>query len=164
VTQNQIVLNYGVTNTVSENTNYKNLIEDTTVATGIKPENVTSDSGYGNEENYVYLEEENLQAFVKNNTYDKEKSPAWLKKIFYRFCLPYPGLSGSAGGLRNLSLQNSLHGWQSQKLEYQSKSLRQKPENFSLRNSGKKFMFKDPSSPRQFLATSLIIAESVDFF
>lgn len=80
VTQNQVVLNYGVTNTVSENTNYKNLIEGTTIATGIKPENVISDSGYGNEENYAYLEEENLQAFVKYNTHDKEKSPAWLKK------------------------------------------------------------------------------------
>jgi hypothetical protein len=80
VTQNQVVLNYGVTNTVSENTNYKTLIDETSRITGVKPENAISDAGYGNEENYVLLENEGIRAFVKYNTYYKEKSPAWQKK------------------------------------------------------------------------------------
>lgn len=79
-TQNQVVLNYGVTNTVSENTNFKSLIEGTEKNIGLKPVSVIADSGYGNEENYTYLEEKKINPLVKYNTFNKEKSPAWLKK------------------------------------------------------------------------------------
>jgi transposase len=95
VTQSQVVLDYGVTNTVSENTNFKSLVEGTQANTGIKPENVIADSGYGNEENYTYLEEENIQALIKYNTFDKEKSQAWSKKRIRRNQFLYQAESDS---------------------------------------------------------------------
>src|SRR5690606_36398449 len=38
-----------------------------------KIENITADAGYGSEENYDYLEKEELTAYVKYNTFEKEQ-------------------------------------------------------------------------------------------
>lgn len=37
------------------------------------PEELTADAGYGSEENYDFLEEKNIETFVKYNTFDKEQ-------------------------------------------------------------------------------------------
>jgi hypothetical protein len=42
---------------------------------------VIADAGYGGEENYAYLEEEQVEALVKYNTYHKEKSKVWQQDI-----------------------------------------------------------------------------------
>lgn len=88
-TQNQIVTNYGVTNTVSENTNFKDLIQGAQENTGVEAETVIADSGYGNEENYEYLKEEGLTPLVSYNTYHKEKSKAWREKMIRRADFQY---------------------------------------------------------------------------
>ncbi|MEK5493622.1 hypothetical protein MKZ24_23300 [Paenibacillus sp. FSL R7-0297] len=41
---------------------------------GILPKTVIADAGYGSEENYAYLEREEIQAVVKYGSYHKEKS------------------------------------------------------------------------------------------
>jgi transposase len=41
---------------------------------GSVPEVVTADAGYGSEENYQYLEDEGIAAYVKYNTFDKDQS------------------------------------------------------------------------------------------
>ncbi len=38
------------------------------------PETVTADGGYGSEENYQYLEDNAVEAFVKYNYFDKQQS------------------------------------------------------------------------------------------
>ena len=47
----------------------------------VKPKNVIADSGYGSEENYAFCETEKMEAFIKYNTFEKEKKKAWLKEI-----------------------------------------------------------------------------------
>lgn len=39
------------------------------------------DAGYGGEENYAYLESEQLEAIVKYSTYHQEKSKKWQQDI-----------------------------------------------------------------------------------
>jgi hypothetical protein len=46
---------------------------------GILPRNVIADAGYGSEENYEYLEAEEVTAYVKYNTFHKEDSTKWKK-------------------------------------------------------------------------------------
>ncbi|MNY24166.1 hypothetical protein D3C86_1578650 [compost metagenome] len=40
-----------------------------------------ADAGYGSEENYAYLEKEEIQAVVKYGSYHKEKSKAWKANV-----------------------------------------------------------------------------------
>ena len=58
----------------------------------ILPEAITADAGYGSEENYAYLEEEKVDAFVKYNYFHKEqqqhkkrvdKEPFQSDKLYY---------------------------------------------------------------------------------
>ncbi|WP_143192027.1 transposase, partial [Paenibacillus helianthi] len=48
---------------------------------GKLPRAVIADAGYGSEENYAYLEKEEIQAVVKYGSYHKEKSKAWKENI-----------------------------------------------------------------------------------
>jgi hypothetical protein len=41
------------------------------------PKNVITDAGYGSEENYEFLESENITGYVKYNTFHKEASKKW---------------------------------------------------------------------------------------
>lgn len=79
-TENQIITNYGVTNTVSENTNFQELILGAQENTGVIADNVIADSNYGNEENYEYLKVTGIKPIVSYNTFHKEKSRAWREK------------------------------------------------------------------------------------
>lgn len=45
------------------------------------PRTVIADAGYGSEENYAYLEKEEIKAVVKYGSYHKEKSTAWRADI-----------------------------------------------------------------------------------
>lgn len=44
---------------------------------GQVPKNVIADAGYGSEENYEYLEDEEITGYVKYNTFHKEASKKW---------------------------------------------------------------------------------------
>ena len=46
-----------------------------------KPKSLISDSGYGSEENYTYCEEEEIEAFIKYNTFDMEQTTAWKNQV-----------------------------------------------------------------------------------
>jgi transposase len=45
------------------------------------PRTLIADAGYGSEENYAYLEKEEIQAVVKYGSYHKEKSKAWKENV-----------------------------------------------------------------------------------
>jgi transposase len=53
------------------------------------PEVVTTDAGYGSEENYEYLEKENINAYVKYSLFDKEQSKHFLKNNYKSDYFPY---------------------------------------------------------------------------
>lgn len=73
-TNNQYITQYSIhqattdTTTLCEHLNqYKDEYETT-------PQVVTADAGYGSEENYQYLEQNNIRAYVKHNQFDREQN------------------------------------------------------------------------------------------
>lgn len=83
-TQNQIIVHY----TIHQNpTDYKTLkphLENLELTFGRKVfkklKEITTDAGYGSEENYDYLEKKKLKAFVKYNTFEKEQDKNYQNK------------------------------------------------------------------------------------
>jgi transposase len=56
---------------------------------GRLPKNVIADSGYGSEENYAYLEQEQLGSYVKYNTFGKEQRARYKPNPFAADQLKY---------------------------------------------------------------------------
>ncbi|MED0895335.1 transposase, partial [Aneurinibacillus migulanus] len=46
-----------------------------------KPKALIGDSGYGSEENYVYCEKKEIEAYVKYSTFDKEQTKTWKNQV-----------------------------------------------------------------------------------
>jgi transposase len=89
-THNQFVVNYTVhQNTTDTNTLIEH-IEDYKECYHTTPITATADAGYGSEENYEYLSQYNITAYVKYNHFDGEqnqamqsKKPFLADKLFY---------------------------------------------------------------------------------
>lgn len=83
-TENQIIINYTLhqnpTDTKTLKPHLENLKETYGAEIFKKIENITADAGYGSEENYDYLEKEELTAYVKYNTFEKEQDKNYQKK------------------------------------------------------------------------------------
>ncbi len=56
---------------------------------GQQPKNVVADSAYGSEENYAYLEQAGIQAYVKYYTFHQETKPRRKPKPFAAEQMPY---------------------------------------------------------------------------
>jgi transposase len=56
---------------------------------GQLPERLIADAGYGSEENYAYLEEEEIEAYVKYNTFHQEQKKRNKKRRFLADQFPY---------------------------------------------------------------------------
>jgi transposase len=57
---------------------------------GESPKSITADAGYGSEQNYQYLEDNGIEAYVKHNQFDRlqhkttrEKHPFTAEKLYY---------------------------------------------------------------------------------
>ena len=61
-----------------------------------KPRALIADSGYGSEENYTFCEKEEIEAFIKYNTFDKEQTKSWTKQM---------------GRIENMSYDEDLDEW-----------------------------------------------------
>ncbi len=83
-TENQIIVNYTLhqnpTDTKTLKPHLENLKETYGEEIFKKIENITADASYGSEENYDYLEKEELTAYVKYNTFEKEQDKNYQKK------------------------------------------------------------------------------------
>jgi transposase len=71
------VLNYEVSDKVSDNINFIPIMEGVAENLGKMPKNANGDAAYGNEENWNFLEENGIKNFLKYGTYRKEKSKKW---------------------------------------------------------------------------------------
>jgi len=83
-TNNQYIVNYSLhpttadTTTLQEHTEiYKQQYQGT-------PEVITADAGYGSEQNYQYLSDNNIENYVKYNYFDKDQSSKPDKKNPFR--------------------------------------------------------------------------------
>lgn len=80
-TENQFIIGYSLHQRPTDTRCLKPHLKKVKAALGKLPGTVIADAGYGGEENYAYLESEELEALVKYSTYHKEKSKKWQMDI-----------------------------------------------------------------------------------
>jgi len=80
-TNNQIVLDYSLHQKPTDTTTLPKHVSGIQQHYGKHPENLIADAGYGSEENYEYLEQHDIQPYVKYNTFDKDQKGK-SKKVF----------------------------------------------------------------------------------
>jgi len=88
-TNNQFILNYSIH---QSSTDYNTLpvhVNQFAALYGIMPEVATADAGYGSEENYMFLEEHAIKAYVKDTYFDKDRSDKPYHDSFDSFNLYY---------------------------------------------------------------------------
>ena len=76
-TNDQFILNYSIHQTTTDTVVLKEHTEDFYKLYEQYPEKCTADAGYGSEENYEYLEDKGIEAFVKFNYFHKEQKKKW---------------------------------------------------------------------------------------
>jgi hypothetical protein len=79
-TNNQIITNYDIFANPTDTLTLPAHLESFKQLYGEAPETVTADSGYGSEQNYEYLEENNCTAYVKYNHFHREQKGNRIKK------------------------------------------------------------------------------------
>ncbi len=70
---NQYVVNYSIHQKPSDTTTLPSHMEEHKIMYGENPEVVVADAGYGSEENYTYLENNEVEAYIKYNNFDNEQ-------------------------------------------------------------------------------------------
>lgn len=89
-TSNQYIVNYSLHSNPNDTGTLKSHLEQHRQSYGSLPQTITADAGYGSEENYQYLEEASIEAYVKYSYFDKEQSTSdERKRPFSTDKLPY---------------------------------------------------------------------------
>jgi transposase len=81
-TENGFVVGYDIFQNPADTRTLKPHLKRQARRLGVKPKVVIADAGYGSEENYMYLENEQIEAVVKYSMYRKEQSKKYNKNIF----------------------------------------------------------------------------------
>jgi transposase len=76
-TQDQYILGYTLHQTTNDTATLAPHMESLKESLGQLPETLVADAGYGSEENYEYLENNQVEAFVKFNNFHKEQTKKW---------------------------------------------------------------------------------------
>ncbi len=79
-TENQVVLHYSLHQNPTDTKTLKAHLEGLKEQYQKLPKILTADAGYGSHENYDYLEQENIQAYVKYNYFDHEQKRTKRRK------------------------------------------------------------------------------------
>jgi hypothetical protein len=82
-TQNQFILNYSLHRRAGDTSCLQEHLEKFRKNMGEYPENLIADAGYGSEENYAYLENRGVAAFVKYQSFHYEQKRNYKKKKPY---------------------------------------------------------------------------------
>jgi transposase len=80
-TENQFIIGYSLHQRPTDTRCLIPHLEKVKSMLGKLPGTIIADAGYGGEENYTYLEQEQLEGIVKYSTYHREKTKAWQKDI-----------------------------------------------------------------------------------
>ena len=81
-TENQFVIGYSIHQRPGDTACLIPHLEQVRAQLGTLPKKIIADAGYGSEENYQYLEDENLENYVKFNLFHKEQKRSWRKQRF----------------------------------------------------------------------------------
>lgn len=88
-TNNQFVVNYTVEQTTTDTTTLPTHLAEHKRLYGEYPEVAIADSGYGSEENYEFMEDKKIEAFVKFNYFHKEQTKKFKADLFHKANLYY---------------------------------------------------------------------------
>lgn len=87
---NQYIVNYSIHQKPGDTTTLPSHIKEHESMYNQKPRVIVADAGYGSEENYTYLENNKIEAYIKYNTFDnerkktaKDKKPFTTEKLYY---------------------------------------------------------------------------------
>jgi len=81
-TQNQFILGYTLHQNPGDTTTLSEHIKELKKTLGKNPDNIVADAGYGSEENYQLLEDNDINAYVKYNYFHTEQSKKWVDNPF----------------------------------------------------------------------------------
>lgn len=88
-TENQFVVGFSLHQRTVDTTCLVPHLERVKEQVGRLPDNVIADAGYGSEENYVYLEQQGLESYIKYNTFHLEQKKRRRKNRFLASRFPY---------------------------------------------------------------------------
>jgi len=88
-TENQYILGYTIHQTTNDTNTLPAHMESLKESLGKMPDTLVADAGYGSEENYEYLENNDVEAFVKYQYFHKEQSKKWREDPYRTENLPY---------------------------------------------------------------------------
>lgn len=137
-TEDQFIVNYTLHQTPSDTATFTDHMNDTlSVLESIEaPEikRVCTDAGYGSEENYEYLEEKQIEAYVKYPGYYKQTKGAYKDDPFHPSNLHYNATDnyyvcpmGQHMSLQSISTQKTKTGYEQQVHIYQAKQCQDCP-------------------------------------
>lgn len=72
-TNNQFIASYSLHQKTNDTNTLKNHLSAHIKSLGVKPSSVTADAGYGSEENYQWLENKGITAYVKDRDFDRNQ-------------------------------------------------------------------------------------------
>jgi transposase len=78
--ENGFVISYEESQANADNVSFKDIVDGALENINKGIENIHADAAYGNEENSEYLEEKEINNYLKFNTYRKEKSKKWHRE------------------------------------------------------------------------------------
>lgn len=81
-TSDQFIVNYSIHQNPTDTLTLKPHLQQYKQLYNALPESICADAGYGSEENYDYLEESNINNYVKYNYFHKEQSKKWKEDPF----------------------------------------------------------------------------------
>jgi hypothetical protein len=88
-TSNQYILSYSLHPNPTDTTTLKSHLDQFKNLYGKYPEILTADAGYGSEENYNILDNNNIEAYVKYNYFEKDQNKKIIKSPYRLENMPY---------------------------------------------------------------------------
>lgn len=88
-TENRYIVGYSIHAKASDTTTMIPHLEELKEQIGRLPENIITDAGYGSEENYAYLAQNEIGNYVKYNYFHLEKKEKYRKNVYRAENLPY---------------------------------------------------------------------------
>jgi transposase len=79
-TNNQYIASYSIHQNTTDTNTLKDHINHHIQSYKQKPSNITADAGYGSEENYQWLEDKKITAYIKHNQFDRMQNATIRRK------------------------------------------------------------------------------------
>ena len=81
-TEEQFITNLGIYQRAGDTATLPSFVEDFEQSYHKQSKIVVADAGYGSEQNYEFMEDNHIEAYVKYNYFHKEQKRAWKKNAF----------------------------------------------------------------------------------